>query len=146
MKRSIEHCLHEKERVEKLMDGVKKIIVEKLGFEEIWSGGVDCRIVRRCVELIAGRAGRLSTRVVAAVLVQTERESLVGKAGEGRKPKRANEKFQSGVDGRVIQHSLGFERRLSEAPVGLLGEELQGRVEIGMAKDGSGVRSELPCT
>jgi hypothetical protein len=40
---------------------------------------------------------------------------------------------------RLIEHYPGFERTLRESLRALVGEEVEKRVEIGMAKDGSGV-------
>ena len=41
--------------------------------------------------------------------------------------------------GSLYQHYPGFEERMREALRMLLGEEVEKRVEMGLAKDGSGV-------
>lgn len=121
---------------------VVKILTERLGFEEGAVSEQDAKIVRWCVEHAATRAARLSACAVAAVLVQTEGALLGGgKKGEA-KPARAGQAFKVGVDGSLIQHYPEFESRLRKALKAIVGEEAERLVEIGMAKDGSGVGGE----
>ncbi|KAF9520373.1 hypothetical protein BS47DRAFT_1370488 [Hydnum rufescens UP504] len=118
----------------------RKVFIEKLGFSKYTGpnssgrGAVkfeitdaDCEITRRVCETVATRAARLSAIGIAAVVQKTE----VAKKTEGN--------IQVGVDGSMAEHYPYFEVRVREALRVVLGHEVEQRIKIGMAKDGSGV-------
>src|ERR1700690_545802 len=116
------------------------------------------QIVRWASILVARRAAYLSGMAVAAILVQTGRASLPGQAKVDGK----GERIIVGVDGRnmflsrhflvipdvfclcsLVENYPNFERTLRESLRALVGKEVEQRVDIGMAKDGSGVGGEF---
>lgn len=118
------------------LDDIKKVLVEKVDFEAGAISDQDAEIVRWVCRLVATRAAKLSGCAVAAVLVQTGRAALGGGHSSG-------EKFAVGVDGSLIQFYPNFETHLRESLRAIVGEEAERKVEIGLAKDGSGVGAAL---
>ncbi|KAJ7781622.1 hypothetical protein B0H16DRAFT_1499098 [Mycena metata] len=107
------------------------------GVEEAWEGK---DIVKWASSLVARRAALLSGAAVATVLIQTGRAVLSGQEG---KPTKNEPKIGVGVDGSLIEFYPRFEATLRESLRALVGEEVEKRVDIGMAKDGSGVGAAL---
>ena len=116
------------------------------------------QIVRWACSLVARRAALLSGVAVASILVQTDRASLPGP--DGKQPLRSEtERIWVGVDGRsvfdshfggcadpplsLIEHYPNFECTLRESLRTLVGEQIEQKVDIGLAKDGSGVGGKL---
>ncbi|GAW08583.1 hypothetical protein LENED_010650 [Lentinula edodes] len=66
-------------------------------------------------------------------------ENGVSKNGK----KTDEEKIGVGVDGSLIQHYPHFERTMRESLRSIVGAAVERRVEIGLAKDGSGVGAAL---
>ncbi|KAI0092534.1 hexokinase [Irpex rosettiformis] len=97
----------------------------------------DAAIVRWAVSIVANRAAQLSACAVATVLIQTGRAKL----GGGIIP--AEDRVIVGVDGSLIQYYPNFNARLRASLRMLVGEDVESRVDIGMAKDGSGVGAAL---
>ncbi|KAK7060171.1 hypothetical protein VNI00_000935 [Paramarasmius palmivorus] len=127
------------------LERVQKVVVSKLGFAEGDVSLLDASIVRWVCHLVARRAALLSGVAVAAVLVQTERATLPDAEGKFGKS-TSDEKIGVGVDGRrvvLIQFYPNFERTMRESLRFLVGEEIEKRVDIGLAKDGSGVGAAL---
>ncbi|THV05345.1 hexokinase [Dendrothele bispora CBS 962.96] len=130
----------------KKLERVRKIVVEKMQYEDGEVSLRDAAIVRWVCHLVARRAALLSGVAVAAVLLQQGRATLPdtegkfdkrnGKVGEG-------ERILIGVDGSLIQFYPNFERTMRESIRALVGGDVEGRVEIGLAKDGSGVGAAL---
>ncbi|KAH9032170.1 hypothetical protein EDB85DRAFT_2073971 [Lactarius pseudohatsudake] len=105
---------------------VQEIVQENLGYAPGEVSLRDAALVRACA--------------VATVALQMGYVSGLGKdarpavaAAAGGKP------YAIGIDGSLYQHYPGFEERMREALRILLGPEVEKRVEIGLAKDGSGV-------
>jgi hexokinase len=115
----------------------------------------DAQIVRWACSLVARRAALLSGVAVAATLLQTGRASFPDANGKHALQTNA-EKIWVGVDGRLIciallivlcidhpvsliEHYPNFERILRESLRTLVGEEVEMKVDIGLAQDGSGV-------
>ncbi|KAL4075694.1 hypothetical protein V8B97DRAFT_2002095 [Scleroderma yunnanense] len=127
------------------LERIRGVIVKRM---ELPSGVVsldDAYVVRRICTLVASRAARLSACAVAAVLVQT---------GRARLPKEGVERGVAplvdegkciivGVDGSLIEFYPHFGKELRASLRVLVGEEVESRVDIGMAKDGSGVGAAL---
>lgn len=139
------------------LEDIRTVLVKKLEFSPEDVTDQDAEIVRWACRVVATRAAKLSACAVAAVLVQTERATLGGGKSSDV------ERFSVGVDGRLvpryihsshdrclyeekrslIQFYPNFEPRLRESLRLLIGEEVERRVDIGLAKDGSGVGGEL---
>ncbi|KAG5654669.1 hypothetical protein H0H81_009918 [Sphagnurus paluster] len=100
------------------------------------------QIVRWACSLVARRAALLSGVAVATILLQTGRAAFAGEDGEFP-TSTSTEKIGVGVDGSLIEHYPNFERTLRESLRSLVGEEVEKRVDIGLAKDGSGVGAAL---
>ncbi|KAF8897142.1 hexokinase [Infundibulicybe gibba] len=123
------------------LERVRAVVVKALGFQDAEVSLRDAAIVRWACGLVARRAALLSGVAVAAVLLQTNTATLHGQS----KPAKGNdEKIGVGVDGRLVPvyHHIN-PRTLRESLRELVGEEVEGRVDIGMAKDGSGVGAAL---
>ncbi|KAG1780376.1 hypothetical protein EV702DRAFT_1082469 [Suillus placidus] len=104
----------------------------------------DADVVRQVCNLIASRAARMSGTAVAAILVHTERarlwdhgeQSSAGLKDEGKR-------IGVGVDGSLVEFYPNFQTKLRASLRALVGPEVESRVDIGMAKDGSGVGAAL---
>ncbi|KAJ8086161.1 hypothetical protein PM082_004983 [Marasmius tenuissimus] len=124
------------------LERVRKVVVAKLGFADQDVSLLDAAIVRWVSHLVARRAALLSGVAVAAVLLQTGRASLPD--SNGKFPKRdSTEKIGVGVDGSLIQFYPNFEKTMRESLRYLVGEDVEKRVDVGLAKDGSGVGAAL---
>jgi hexokinase len=122
------------------LDLIRRVIAEHLGFQEDEVSLRDAAITRWVCSLVARRAALLSGVAVATVLIQTERASLKAV----HPPKRdANGRLGVGVDGSLVEHYPNFRTILRESLRTLVGEDVETRVEIGLAKDGSGVGAAL---
>ncbi|EKM80237.1 hypothetical protein AGABI1DRAFT_57808 [Agaricus bisporus var. burnettii JB137-S8] len=123
------------------LTAVRGTIVKDLGLKEDQVSLKDAAIIRWLCGLVARRAAHLSGVAVAAVLIQTGRAVPPGE--NHQELKDAAEKILVGVDGSLIENYPGFEAILRESLRYLVGKDAEGRVEIGMAKDGSGVGAAL---
>ncbi|KAI0363728.1 hypothetical protein BV20DRAFT_1006931 [Pilatotrama ljubarskyi] len=119
------------------LERIRGIIIQRLALDPADVSLRDAAIVRWASSLVANRAARLSGCAVAAVLVQTGRAKLGG--GFTTQEQR----ISVGVDGSLIQHYPNFNARLRESLRELVGEEVEKKVDIGLAKDGSGVGAAL---
>ncbi|KAI0773802.1 hexokinase [Fomes fomentarius] len=119
------------------LERIRDIITQRLALDPADVSLRDAAIVRWATSLVANRAARLSGCAVAAVLVQTERAKLGGGFATDE------EKIFIGVDGSLIQHYPNFNVRLRDSVRELVGEEVENKLEIGLAKDGSGVGAAL---
>ncbi|KAG6849636.1 hypothetical protein H0H93_006759 [Arthromyces matolae] len=128
--------------ISKKLERIRSVVVKQLGFKDSDVTLKDAAIVRWACSLVARRAALLSGVAVATVLIQTGRASFADE--EGKFVSRTDtEKIPVGVDGSLIEHYPNFERTLRESLRSLVGEEIEKRVEIGLAKDGSGVGAAL---
>jgi hexokinase len=87
----------------------------------------DAFAIARLSEIVSTRGARLSACAIAAVVLQ------VG----------VKEKYSFGLDGSLIEHLPRFEERMRVALREVLGEEVERKIEMGLAKDGSGVGAAL---
>lgn len=95
----------------------------------------DCLLVRRVSEIVGTRGARLAAVAVAATLIQTgydKKDSSTGTLPE----------FSIGVDGSLVELYPHFEVRLRQALRDIVGSEVEKKVRLGLAKDGSGVGGE----
>ncbi|KAJ7179477.1 hypothetical protein C8R46DRAFT_1160052 [Mycena filopes] len=122
------------------LERIRAVLTKELSFAEADVSLRDAAIVRWASSLVARRAALLSGVAVATVLVQTGRAVLAGQEG---KPTKNEPKIGVGVDGSLIEFYPHFEETLRESLRILVGEEVEKRVDIGMAKDGSGVGAAL---
>ncbi|OBZ71860.1 Glucokinase [Grifola frondosa] len=119
------------------LERIRGILVQRLSLKSDDVSLRDAAIVRWVASLVANRAAKLSGCAIAAVLVQTGRAKL----GGGFVP--PDERITIGVDGSLIQHYPNFNKRVRDTLGMLVGNEVEQRVEIGLAKDGSGVGAAL---
>jgi len=119
------------------LERIRSIIIQRLSMDAADVSLRDAAIVRWAASLVANRAAELSGSAVAAIMVQTGNAKL----GGGYVPK--GERFVIGVDGSLIEHYPNFNARLRQSVRTLIGEEVEKRIELGMAKDGSGVGAAL---
>ncbi|KIP09830.1 hypothetical protein PHLGIDRAFT_125977 [Phlebiopsis gigantea 11061_1 CR5-6] len=127
------HSPEDRSRLER----IRSVIVQRMELADEDVTLRDAAIVRWASALVADRAAKLSACAVATVLVQTGHARL----GGGVVPEE--EHLIVGVDGSLIEHYPNFNARLRASLRMLVGEEVERRVDIGMAKDGSGVGAAL---
>ncbi|KAF8528913.1 hexokinase-domain-containing protein [Hysterangium stoloniferum] len=117
--------------------GIRKILTESFGLDPNVISDADTDIVSWACRIVATRAAKLSGTAVAAVLVQTELAQIGGGFSNG------SEEIKIGVDGSLIQHYPHFEEDVRESLRAVVGKDVENRVAIGLAKDGSGVGAAL---
>lgn len=145
------------------LNRVRGVIVQRLGFANASEVSLaDADVVRQICGLVVTRAARLSACAVAAILVQTGRARCAGSDASAPASLRdEGKRIGVGVDGRFVPLSLTlpcprsidclslvqpslvefyphFETTLRETLGVLVGSEVESRVDIGLAKDGSG--------
>ncbi|BFZ64242.1 glucokinase [Saitoella coloradoensis] len=112
---------------------VKKVVQEQLGV----SAGLEATETLQAVQLVSRaigrRAARLSAIALCAIISASARLSSANPTA----------KVDIGVDGSVVEFYPNFELMIREAMREVLGEEKEGRVTFGLAKDGSGVGAAL---
>jgi hexokinase len=131
--------------VDPRLQKIRKIIVEKLGFKDQQVSITDAAIVRWACSLVARRAALMSGIAVATTLIQTGYAFLqdgVSQSGQ-LKASSDDERISVGVDGSLIEHYPNYERTLRESLRLLVGKQVEQRVDIGLAKDGSGAGAAL---
>ncbi|KAG6375103.1 hexokinase [Boletus reticuloceps] len=128
---------------EEKLNHVRDVIVQRLGFTDPCQISLaDADVVRQICGIVVTRAARLSSCAVAAILVQTGRARCAGSVeiaplvDEGKR-------IGVGVDGSLVEFYPRFESMMRETLRALVGLEVEGRVDIGMAKDGSGAGAAL---
>ncbi|KAG0007309.1 glucokinase, partial [Entomortierella chlamydospora] len=117
---------------------------------------VDREIVKSVCHFVGTRAARLSAMAVAAIIRQGMevgalrdhkypfKLSAEDKKNSADTSESANwDPIHVSVDGSVFEHYPGFKQRMQEALVELLGEHSKDIVQMGIAKDGSGVGAAL---
>ncbi|KAJ7087206.1 hypothetical protein B0H15DRAFT_931230 [Mycena belliarum] len=122
------------------LERIRAVLVKELGYKAEDVSLRDAATVRWACSMVARRAAHLSGVAVATVLIQTGRAVFPGKSGE---PSKNEPKIGVGVDGSLIQFYPNFEGTLRESLRYVVGAEVEKRVDIGMAKDGSGVGAAL---
>ncbi|KAJ7477104.1 hypothetical protein B0H11DRAFT_2029697 [Mycena galericulata] len=126
--------------VKSRLERVRAVLVKELAYNEDDVSLRDAAIVRWACSMIARRAALLSGVAVATVLIQTGRAVFPGQDG---KPTKNESKIGVGVDGSLIQFYPHFEETLRESLRLVVGSDVEKRVDIGLAKDGSGVGAAL---
>lgn len=110
---------------------IRDVIHSQLGIAQALIADGDCIAAARVSEIVGTRGCRLSACAIAATVRQTGNDKPDG------------DKVIFGLDGSLVEFYPRFEQRVRDALVELLGEEVEKRVSIVMAKDGSGVGGEL---
>jgi hexokinase len=109
---------------------IRDVIHSQLGIAQALIGDADCIAAARVSEIVGTRGCRLSACAIAATVRQTGNDKPDG------------DKVIFGLDGSLVEFYPRFEQRVRDALIELLGEEVEKRVSIVMAKDGSGVGGE----
>ncbi|TRM68496.1 hypothetical protein BD626DRAFT_481894 [Schizophyllum amplum] len=126
------------------LERIKSVVVRRLALSPNGVSLRDAAIVQWACALVARRAGLLSGTAIAAVLIQTGKATLHTTEANGvNDAKATDEKFVVGVDGSLIQFYPNFETTMREAVRQLCGEAAEKSLDIGLAKDGSGVGAAL---
>jgi hexokinase len=122
------------------LERIRQIIVHQTGVKECFVSLRDALIVRWACSLVARRSAHLSGVAISAVLIQQGYASLVG---ENKPIRNQNDKLDVGVDGSLVELYPNFTNILRESLRKLVGDDVESRVQIGLAKDGSGVGAAL---
>lgn len=113
----------------------RKVLTQNLMIKDKYITDSDCLLVRRVSEIVGTRGARLAAVAVAATLIQTgydQKDNSTGTLPE----------FSIGVDGSLVELYPHFEFRLRQALRDIVGSEVEKKVRLGLAKDGSGVGGE----
>ncbi|KAH6915274.1 hexokinase [Coprinopsis sp. MPI-PUGE-AT-0042] len=114
------------------LEKIRKLIIDELHIPAEHVSLRDAAIIRQICYLVARRAGLLSGVAVASLLISTDH----GK-------KNPNDTLGVGVDGSLVEHYPNYESSMRHSLRVLVGEDIEKRVEVGLAKDGSGVGAAL---
>lgn len=121
---------------------VRQVVIKDFDFRDVDVTLRDAAIVRWACAIVAHRAAYLSGVAIAAVLFQTNNASFVD--DDGRFPPRNDVRnLNIGLDGSLIEHYPKFESMLRESLRILVGDQVEKAVELGLAKDGSGVGAAI---
>ncbi|KAI6128442.1 hexokinase [Pisolithus croceorrhizus] len=133
--------------VQQKLERIRDVIVKRMELPPDSVSLDDADIIRKICTHVAWRAARLSSCAVAAVLVQTGRARLTEGEEETKniatKLVDEGKRIGVGVDGSLVEHYPYFEKKLRASLRVLVGEDVEHRVDIGFAKDGSGVGAAL---
>lgn len=114
---------------------VKQLIIKELKVDPKHITDKCPEIVQWAVRMVADRACKLAACAIAAIVLHT---------GNDKAPEGENDKgVDVGVDGSVAQFLPMFNERVMAGLKAILGEKGAARVNIGLAKDGSGVGAAL---
>lgn len=104
----------------------------------------DAQAVKTVASAVGLRAARLAAVAIGAVIIATGHgSSSTAKSKKGRAP--GEDMIDIGVDGSLVEFYPGFEESIRQGlrEIKDIGPEVESRVEIGIAKDGSGVGAAL---
>ncbi|KAH9450294.1 hypothetical protein MJO29_014396 [Puccinia striiformis f. sp. tritici] len=116
-------------KIEDVIRGQFDIVDRAVGTSADWI------VIRRVCEIVATRAARLSAAAIATVIKQTEADSASSLA--------TDQKISIGVDGSLIERYENFIDRLKRGLKDLFDDQVYAKIEIELAKDGSGVGAAL---
>ncbi|KAI5481801.1 hexokinase [Pseudohyphozyma bogoriensis] len=109
---------------------LRKVVIDSLNINPDYVTDADCLAVARVSEIVGTRGARLSAVAIAATVIQTGHD-------------KSGETVKFGLDGSLVEFYPRFEERVRVALRELIGEEAEKRVQIGLAKDGSGIGAAL---
>lgn len=118
---------------------IRALLVEEMGFVTYQISDLDAEIVAWVCDKVASRSAALSATAVAATLIQCKFVELGGTPGANSPDKS----LELGVDGSLVEFYPGFEATMRRALRAIVGEKMERMVNVGMAKDGSGVGAAL---
>ncbi|KAG8823636.1 glucokinase [Serendipita sp. 401] len=118
---------------------VRGLFVEELGYVPYQVSDLDAQIVAWVCDLVATRSAALSACAVAATLIQCKYVQLGGEPGE----REIDSSLELGVDGSLVEFYPGFEDTMRKSLRVIVGERAEKLLNVGMAKDGSGVGAAL---
>lgn len=113
---------------------IRQVLTKELDLSASLIDDADCLAAARVSEIVGTRGCRLSATAIAATVIQT---------GGDAKDWDSSKKLVFGLDGSLVEFYPRFEQRVRDALKEILGEEVEKRVEIVLAKDGSGVGAAL---
>ncbi|KAF8556239.1 hypothetical protein OG21DRAFT_1506676 [Imleria badia] len=126
------------------LNQVRDVIVQRLGFADPSEVSLaDADVVRQICGIVVTRAACLSACAVAAILVQTGRAHCAGSKAPAAPLRDEGKRIGVGVDGSLVEFYPRFESTMRETLRALVGAEVESRVDIGLAKDGSGAGAAL---
>ncbi|GAA5965888.1 hypothetical protein JCM8115_000734 [Rhodotorula mucilaginosa] len=114
---------------------IRQVLTRELHLSASLIDDADCLAAARVSEIVGTRGCRLSACAIAATVVQT--------GGDAKEWPDKDKKLIFGLDGSLVEFYPRFEQRVRDALREILGEEVQQRIEIVLAKDGSGVGAAL---
>ncbi|KAJ9104389.1 hypothetical protein QFC20_004525 [Naganishia adeliensis] len=114
-------------------DDVKKVLTVSLGVNPENIKPADIQIVKWACRIVTTRAASLSACALAAVVLHTGQAQSKG----------GDDKVDIGMDGSVAEFLPFFEERMRAALRLILGDNGEKRIQMGMARDGSGVGAAL---
>jgi len=120
---TIEQSIVSLNTTEQELSHIKDVLIQDLSINPKLINFADLLLIYRVSELVGTRAARLAAVAIAAVYTQ------LGKPTS----------FSVGADGSLVEFYPRFEERVRFALQELLGAEDEKRVQLGLAKDGSGV-------
>ncbi|KAG0252462.1 glucokinase [Mortierella polycephala] len=131
---------------------IAQVLEQKLGI--YLNTQVDREIVKFVCQLVGKRAARLSAMATAAVIRQGLAHGALHSHGyplkldldekdDADKGTGSSEAIRVGIDGSVFEHYPHFKERMQECLAELLGSHANELVQLGIAKDGSGVGAAL---
>ncbi|KAK4049502.1 hypothetical protein OIO90_005453 [Microbotryomycetes sp. JL221] len=109
---------------------IRQVITSQLGISDDLVSDADCVAVARVSEIVGTRGCRLSACALAATMIQTEND-------------KSDRQVRFGLDGSLVQFYPRFDDRVRQALREVVGEQVEKRVIIDLAKDGSGVGAAL---
>lgn len=132
------------------VDDSTELSVTELVLEEalhINTTYLDRLIIKKVTNAVSQRAALLASIAIAAVVLKTGRTGLtLSDDGQLVQTKHNDEIVEVGVDGAVVEFYPGFRKTIIKGlKLTQLGEQYSSKIEIVIAKDGSGVGAAL-CT
>lgn len=110
---------------------IRQVLTRELNLSASLIDDADCLAAARVSEIVGTRGCRLSACAIAATVIQT--------GGDAKEWPHKDKKLIFGLDGSLVEFYPRFEQRVRDALREILGDEVQQRIEIVLAKDGSGV-------
>ncbi|GAA5987789.1 hypothetical protein JCM11641_004930 [Rhodosporidiobolus odoratus] len=119
------------------VSSIRSVLSSELNISTSLLTDADCLAAARVSEIVGTRGCRLAACAIAATVRQTGGDSA------DWKPEKEGGKIVFGLDGSLVEFYPRFEQRVRDALKVLLGDEVEQRVAIELAKDGSGVGAAL---
>ncbi len=116
---------------------VIKVLVNDLGLDRKVIKSTDVEIVSWACKVVAIRAASLAAAAIASVIRHTKNDVDPGRDVPGRE-----DTIDVGLDGSVAEFLPSFQDQMRVALKAILGEEVEKRITMGLARDGSGVGGE----